>query len=69
MASRARMHVDRNEDFDEEFDELAEELELEEGDDLDVPHCRVCGCSEFHPCPGGCLWAAPDLCSRCVNRA
>lgn len=30
------------------------------------PACRVCGCTEFTPCPGGCLWAEPDLCSRCA---
>ena len=28
--------------------------------------CRVCGCSDTRSCPGGCLWAAPNLCSRCV---
>lgn len=28
--------------------------------------CRVCGCSDNRGCPGGCLWAAPNLCSRCV---
>ncbi|HVL65763.1 MAG TPA: hypothetical protein VM364_00745 [Vicinamibacterales bacterium] len=28
--------------------------------------CRVCGCSDSRACRGGCLWAAPNLCSRCV---
>ena len=28
--------------------------------------CRVCGCTEDRACDGGCLWAAPNLCSRCV---
>lgn len=31
--------------------------------------CRVCGCSYTKPCPGGCIWAAPHLCSRCARRA
>ena len=30
------------------------------------PRCRACGCTESHACPGGCVWATPDLCSRCV---
>ena len=30
------------------------------------PHCLNCGCCEFRPCPGGCVWATPTLCSRCV---
>lgn len=28
--------------------------------------CFACGCSESLPCPGGCVWATPTLCSRCV---
>jgi hypothetical protein len=31
--------------------------------------CRVCGCSDFDPCPGGCAWAGDDLCSRCAPPA
>lgn len=27
--------------------------------------CRVCGCSEWEPCPGGCYWVEEDLCSAC----
>ena len=27
--------------------------------------CRVCGCSDFRACPGGCWWVEPDLCSAC----
>jgi hypothetical protein len=30
------------------------------------PRCRKCGCGDFNPCPGGCVWVQPDLCSRCV---
>jgi hypothetical protein len=32
----------------------------------DGPRCRVCGCSDDNACEGGCVWATPDLCSRCV---
>jgi hypothetical protein len=42
---------------------LLEDLEL--GDAFAV--CRVCGCDSLHACEGGCVWAAPDLCSRCVG--
>jgi hypothetical protein len=27
--------------------------------------CRVCGCTDERPCPGGCFWVAADLCSNC----
>lgn len=30
--------------------------------------CRVCGCSEFHPCAGGCSWVEQDLCSACAGK-
>lgn len=30
--------------------------------------CRVCGCDDFHACPGGCSWAEPDLCSTCAGK-
>lgn len=29
--------------------------------------CRVCGCTDFHACPGGCYWVEDDLCSRCAH--
>lgn len=28
--------------------------------------CLSCGCSELKPCPGGCIWATENPCSRCV---
>lgn len=31
--------------------------------------CRVCGCTSQHGCPGGCIWAEPNLCSRCARLA
>jgi len=36
--------------------------------------CRVCGCSDFFACPGGCSWAELDraagtgVCSNCVGK-
>ncbi len=30
--------------------------------------CRVCGCTWFTACPGGCSWAEPDLCSACAGK-
>ena len=29
--------------------------------------CMVCGCTEDHPCPGGCRRVLPNLCSRCFE--
>jgi hypothetical protein len=28
--------------------------------------CRSCGCSRERGCPEGCIWAEPNLCSRCA---
>lgn len=30
--------------------------------------CMFCGCTADHACPGGCSWAAPNVCSRCTDR-
>jgi hypothetical protein len=29
--------------------------------------CTRCGCTHDRPCPGGCAWSLPDLCSRCLT--
>lgn len=29
--------------------------------------CRGCGCTQAAACPGGCWWAAQDLCSSCAR--
>lgn len=31
------------------------------------PVCRVCGCTQYNACPGGCFWVEDDLCSRCAE--
>lgn len=31
--------------------------------------CRVCGCTDDNPCPEGCSWVEPDLCSTCADKA
>lgn len=33
---------------------------------LKKQHCSECNCTDDHACPGGCYWAAPNLCSKCV---
>lgn len=48
-----------------------DQLVVGEADSWDVV-CRVCGCSDDRPCPGGCVWAQPgdmdgDLCSSCAE--
>lgn len=32
----------------------------------EIHQCIGCGCTELTPCPGGCIWATPNLCSRCA---
>jgi hypothetical protein len=29
--------------------------------------CKRCGCTTEAPCPGGCAWSLPDVCSRCLT--
>lgn len=29
--------------------------------------CKRCGCTETTPCPGGCAWILPDLCTSCLT--
>jgi hypothetical protein len=31
--------------------------------------CRVCGCTDYEACDGGCEWVEPDLCSQCLGLA
>lgn len=58
------------------FQDFAEALTEEYFDEIpadpDVcgcagPHCISCGCCEHKACDGGCVWATPTLCSRCVS--
>lgn len=30
--------------------------------------CRVCGCTWYTPCEGGCYWVEEDLCSKCAEK-
>lgn len=34
---------------------------------VDKRLCRVCGCTQFHACPGGCYWVTDDQCSKCFH--
>lgn len=31
--------------------------------------CRVCGCTQWAACDGGCSWVEDDLCSECIKPA
>lgn len=51
---------------------------VSEADKRGLPHkllfrrpgkCRVCGCTDYRACLGGCFWVEPDLCSNCVAAA
>jgi hypothetical protein len=43
--------------------EFARQLRIVQGGEI---ACARCGCSETRACSGGCCWATPTLCSRCV---
>lgn len=30
--------------------------------------CRVCGCTDYRACIGGCYWVEDDLCSCCSDK-
>lgn len=44
---------------------LSEEKRLVE---VAKKQCRVCGCTWFRGCAGGCYWADDDLCSKCAEK-
>jgi len=29
--------------------------------------CRICGCTDSRACEGGCGWAMPGICSKCIT--
>jgi ParB family chromosome partitioning protein len=33
--------------------------------EAEIAQCRVCGCTEYCACEGGCSWVEDDLCSAC----
>lgn len=38
----------------------------QQGPSLLGPSCRVCGCTQFAACEGGCHWVSGNLCSACA---
>lgn len=48
-------------------------LEADDAGGDEEPACRLCGCTENSPCPGGCAWVPDpeglgDLCSACLDK-
>jgi predicted RNA-binding Zn-ribbon protein involved in translation (DUF1610 family) len=41
----------------------------EEEEDPEEQRCRVCGCTWYNACEGGCYWVEDDLCSKCAEKA
>ena len=29
--------------------------------------CKICGCTDYNACEGGCYWVAEELCSKCAD--
>lgn len=29
--------------------------------------CLICGCTDSKACEGGCSWAIPGICSKCIT--
>ncbi len=54
----------------EEAEKVLVSMEPEEyGNPFDTGQkCRVCGCTWFNACEGGCYWVEDDLCSACADR-
>lgn len=52
----------------EGFEKHLKELE-EQGNifDEDTRKCRICGCTQYNACDGGCYWITDDLCSQCMQ--
>ncbi len=50
----------------EDFGLCSNATEILEDLGMSPNFCHACGCSDDHGCPGGCVWATPTLCSRCV---
>lgn len=46
--------------------EYARQLRILSGEER---ACLGCGCSETRSCSGGCIWATPTVCSRCMRTA
>ncbi|WP_429864031.1 hypothetical protein ACJK2Y_00415 (plasmid) [Enterococcus faecalis] len=55
-------YLERFENYQKEQEELNEIF------DPDDRRCRVCGCTQFNACPGGCYWIEEDLCSKNVYK-
>lgn len=49
---------------DDEID-IADELLEDEDGERACRVCRVCGCTDYEGCDGGCMWVEDDLCSSC----
>ena len=51
------------------LEEMEEEIVSDDDPDvvLEERVCRVCGCTQFNACPGGCYWVEHDLCSACAT--
>lgn len=37
-------------------------------EEKDEQKCRVCGCTQYNACEGGCYWVKEDLCSKCAEK-
>jgi hypothetical protein len=35
---------------------------------MKIRQCRVCGCTNYNACSGGCYWVGKDLCSKCAEK-
>jgi hypothetical protein len=52
--------------FEPQWAERAMEREMEDDDsDGRQFECRLCACTEYSACEGGCYWVEGDLCSSC----
>jgi hypothetical protein len=48
-------------------DYVAEYLSFS-SEEVSLPACIICGCTDEHACDGGCSWVLPGLCSKCAGK-
>jgi len=63
----ARRVLSSDDDFGWTDDDTPDDVRTLGTDPEPEQTCRVCGCTHYHPCEGGCYWVEDDLCSACAE--
>lgn len=66
MLEQMKLLFDIEKEVEEEKKYKLKRLE-ERLKEKEIQRCRVCGCTYYTPCEGGCYWVEEDLCSKCAE--